>query len=291
MISSLSKTISNFTSMFPFKASLIFIIILLVFLISKVFWFKIDIRHKIHNFMFNWVSSIIYIFYYILLMLYFRYIAWGTILDLKLYTNKYRNFLMEKTLIFMISVLLLILLLCLLIKVRAFLLKEIRKRYIYQEFSGLYNSMKQSILKCKSTGKTYEGIYNRPYFNRLTDDLSYLYSYRRFLLNLFRFFDFVCKFMHVPIAQNLMRTKFLIGFIKYLGRGLISPAAEFNFSPEWETVYENISQWTRLFAAQRKYIRNVDTPEYKNRYVYENFEESIEIAEETFLAFKNSKED
>jgi hypothetical protein len=323
--------------------------------------------------MLNWVYLIIYICYYILLMFYLRYITWNTIVDVKRYMNKYKNFFFERPLIFIISLLLVLLLFCLLVKVRAFLLKEIRKRYIYQEFSGLYKSMKESILKCKQAGQKYKDIiYNKPYFNRLTDDLKYLYSYRRFLLKVFSGFALICKFMNASITRNLITDKLINVFLKYLplillfmlfmydcffnnwviskvfyylpfyiiyklwynitqffvdmddvlnriiyeryyeednvlyigttfeedeiikkylARGLISPVAEFNFSPEWESVYESIWQWNHLFMAQRRYVRNLHNPEYKNKYVFENFEETIVIREEIFLAFKNSKED
>lgn len=182
MISSNIDLLLTFSSRLPIKVGLSLLIVLLSYLIRKLISFNIGIRHKIHNFYLNWFWITLYLLYYIFFILFLRYHTWGQTFDLKNFCDNCKNLWNQSTLVFIICVLLLLLVFLFMLKFRLFLLKEIRKRYIYQTFIDLYKSIKEYILKCRRTGEKYRhGLHHKPLYNRIITKIKDYYSYENLI--------------------------------------------------------------------------------------------------------------
>ncbi len=104
----------------------------MLILITISLKFNIGIRHKIYNFYLNYFFLSIYIIYYIIAIGLFRGYARGKYLDVKPFFNTFAIQFIENPLILFIQLLLLILVFIWLSKLRLYLLKEVRKRHIFQ---------------------------------------------------------------------------------------------------------------------------------------------------------------
>ncbi len=168
----------------------------MLILISISLKFNIGIRHKIHNFYLNYFFLSIYIIYYIIAIGTFRWYAWGKYLDLKPFFNTFAIQFIENPLIFFIQLLLLILIFIWLSKLRLYLLKEVRKRHIFQYNYYNYYYLKIYINGCKQANKTIEtGLEYIPLYTRFCDRLGSRYSCDRVYAR-------VLGFINKTIPQN-----------------------------------------------------------------------------------------
>lgn len=185
MISLLVNNILLYFKYFPSKIIILVAIILLLFIIKKISQLDVGIKHKIHNFTLNWVFIIIYIFYYIIIILYLRYITWGYQVDLNVYFYKFKEYFIANNLAFILLLLTGVVIFLFLVKLRVFLLKELRKRHLYQIHHQLFKSIESNIIDCQKRGeKYYPGLHYKPLYNRIIYNLQHFYAYHRVFIHI-----------------------------------------------------------------------------------------------------------
>jgi hypothetical protein len=185
MISLLVNNILLYLKYFPSKIIILAAIILLLFIIKKISQLDVGTKHKIHNFTLNWVFITIYIFYYIVIILYLRYITWGYQVDLNVYFYKFKEYFIANNLAFILLLLIGVVIFLFLVKLRVFLLKELRKRHLYQIHHQLFESIKIYIINCQKHGKKYRpGLHYKPIYNRIIYKLQHFYAYHRVFIRI-----------------------------------------------------------------------------------------------------------
>lgn len=202
-INNLLHIFSNYTLTNPVKILILFIIIILCFLIKCTYKYKIKAKYKIHNFTLNSLYIGIYVLYYIIIMLIIRYYAWGLSTDLKPFFNKIKNICIYNTLVACLFALIIIQLFLLLLKFRLFLLKEIKKRHLYESFHSVY--------KINADSKSIYDIHYTPIYNRIKTKIDLNYSFQTMIYKLRRYLHNINI-----VIKNLALTVFIIKLIPKL---------------------------------------------------------------------------
>lgn len=158
------------------------LIVLFCYLIYKVYCFKLDHKYRIKNFYLTYFFVFIYIFYYIIIMLIFRYQAWGHSFDLHQLYLVFSNIYHISKVLLLFVLILLILIFLTLIKVRLFLLKEIRKFHLfYQNDSTFRRSLKmQPIWEAEGCPGDINLMIKSQY-HTLVDEIKFYYTFHGLL--------------------------------------------------------------------------------------------------------------
>lgn len=112
--------------------------------------FKISVKYKIHNFFINFLLILLYLGYYIIFLLVLRILFWGKTIDIKPYIEKILFFWQFSHLLFLLFLLIIALLYLILFKTRLLLMKEIRKRHLYQFYNLKISYYKLLVIKFSS---------------------------------------------------------------------------------------------------------------------------------------------
>src|ERR1700677_88119 len=121
----------NYFSLYPFKVIFLFIIILQVLVIHRIFKVNLGTKYKIYNHIFNWFWILLYIAVYIGVLFFIRYHTWGQRIDLKKFQVNLQDLYGIGILYPLILLLLYILFITLLYKFKQYLTKEVIKRHLY----------------------------------------------------------------------------------------------------------------------------------------------------------------
>ena len=186
----------QYFSFFPSQGVLWIFCIIIIVLIYMVLKLKISIKYKIHNFFINFLLILLYLGYYILILLVLRILFWGKTIDIKPYIEKILFFWQFSHVLFILFLLTMALLYLILFKLRFFLIKEIRKRHLYQ----IYNSKiyKFLILKFSST-MSYQN-----YLDKISNYLSKIINKRPEYLRFNSLFNLIIRYMPLAILFNLI---------------------------------------------------------------------------------------
>lgn len=169
---------------FLLNKNLLIYLLLIIFIIILFFSLKLNpvYNEKIEYFFINWLSFVIYIFFYILFFLYLRYLYLGQILDLKINLPKLMNFFIKlnqqsffSQILYVFLFLILILLwVVIFIKVKKWLEFKIWQIFFYYRFS--YHIIDNANSKWEK-------------FDWFLEDIHFKYSFFRFCQKIFFYFD------------------------------------------------------------------------------------------------------
>ncbi len=190
MIYSLSNLLIDFGGLMPYNVLLLSIILFLYFISKRSIKFDIGIRHKIHNFYLNYFFLYIYVLYYMALTIYLRYITWNQSVDLKPFWIKMKAQIYLNPLTSIIFALLIVILFIWLSKLRLYLLKEVRKRHIFQYNYYQYYYYKKYLTETVKIKEPINlNLAYTPIYNRICNDLKLTYSYYHFILYIIIFIE------------------------------------------------------------------------------------------------------
>ena len=128
----------QFLITFPNHAILLFANFVTLIFIICIMMYRVSRSHKIENFMLNKIFIGIFVIYYVIFLLLIRILFIGQSYDLNK-TYAMVNYLWHQSFLAFIEVLLIaVVIFCLLLRLRSFLVKEVRKYYLFFQFTYIY---------------------------------------------------------------------------------------------------------------------------------------------------------